>query len=125
MKAGISNQSLYQIVELKTDSKTGKPKGVGPSIRLRLDRHYPGWLATGEGEMLGVTPISTTPAASPAPGTAAGVVGGTVGQLGQALASHNETRRQTLAGLLARYALDPTNAELEAELEQLLTQHAG
>lgn len=42
--AGISDQSLYQIAEMKTDSKTGKPKSVGPSIRRRLSVAFPGWM---------------------------------------------------------------------------------
>lgn len=44
-KIGANEQSLYQIVTGVKDSKTGKPKGVGPSIRKRLDEHYPGWMS--------------------------------------------------------------------------------
>lgn len=43
-EAGVSDQSLYQIALMKADSKTGNPKGVGPSIRKRLTARYPGWL---------------------------------------------------------------------------------
>jgi hypothetical protein len=43
-KAHVNDQSLYQIATLKTDSKTKKPKSVGPSIRRRLDKAYPGWM---------------------------------------------------------------------------------
>jgi hypothetical protein len=45
-RAGISDQSLYQIAERKINSRTGKPNGVGPSIRRRLDAAYPGWFST-------------------------------------------------------------------------------
>lgn len=43
--AEINDQSLYQIAYCKPDSKTGRAKGVGPSIRARLTKRYPGWLA--------------------------------------------------------------------------------
>jgi hypothetical protein len=55
-KAGISDQSLYQIAYLKVDSKTGKPKSVGPSIRSRLDKHYPGWLDKSTGVLRAAEP---------------------------------------------------------------------
>lgn len=42
--ADVNDQSLYQIAYLKPHSKTGKLKSVGPSIRKRLDRAFPGWL---------------------------------------------------------------------------------
>lgn len=42
--AGINDQSLYQIATLRTDSKTGRVKGIGPSIRRRLDAAFPGWM---------------------------------------------------------------------------------
>lgn len=44
--AGINDQSLYQIATVRADSKTGQPKGVGPSIRKRLSAAYPDWLDT-------------------------------------------------------------------------------
>lgn len=38
-----NDQSIYQIVTgVKLPS--GRPKGVGPSLRARLTRRYPGWL---------------------------------------------------------------------------------
>lgn len=40
---GSSEQTLYQIVKGVKDSKTGTPKGVGPSLRKRLDARYAGW----------------------------------------------------------------------------------
>lgn len=43
-RALINDQSLYQIANCKPDSKTGKVKSVGPSIRRRLDAAFPGWL---------------------------------------------------------------------------------
>lgn len=43
-----SDQTLYQIVRGVKDSKTGTPKGVGPSLRKRLDERYPGWRLLGE-----------------------------------------------------------------------------
>lgn len=44
-ETGIGDQSLYQIAYCKPDSRTGKPKGVGPSIRRRLTKRYPDWLS--------------------------------------------------------------------------------
>lgn len=38
-----SEQTLYQIIKGVKDSRTGTPKGVGPSLRKRLDSRYPGW----------------------------------------------------------------------------------
>jgi hypothetical protein len=43
--AEINDQSLYQIAYMKPDSKTGRLKGVGPSIRSRLTKRYPDWLS--------------------------------------------------------------------------------
>lgn len=42
--ADISDQTLYQIAFAKVNSATGKPQGVGPSVRRRLDAAFPGWL---------------------------------------------------------------------------------
>jgi hypothetical protein len=44
-EAGINDQSLYQIAFCRLASKTKAPKGVGPSIRRRLDARYPDWLS--------------------------------------------------------------------------------
>ena len=43
-----SEQTLYQIVKGVKDSKSGTPKGVGPSLRARLDQRYPGWRVLSE-----------------------------------------------------------------------------
>jgi len=43
--AEVNDQSIYQIAQCKTDSKTGHPRSVGPSIRRRLDAAFPGWMA--------------------------------------------------------------------------------
>lgn len=41
-KAGVDDQSLYQIISgVKLPS--GNPKGVGPTIQRKLDAAYPGW----------------------------------------------------------------------------------
>lgn len=40
----MSEQTIYQVESGIADSKTGKPKGVGPKMRSRLNEHYPGWL---------------------------------------------------------------------------------
>jgi hypothetical protein len=40
-----SEQTLYQIIKGIKDSKSGKPKSVGPSLRKRLDKRYPDWLS--------------------------------------------------------------------------------
>lgn len=39
-----NDQSIYQIAYLKPDSKTGKLKSVGPSLRKRLSKAFPDWL---------------------------------------------------------------------------------
>lgn len=44
---GVNEQSLYQILRRVPHSVTGKPKGVGPKIRAKLDAKYPGWMALG------------------------------------------------------------------------------
>ena len=54
---GANDQSLYQVISCRPDSKTGKPKSVGKQLRDKLDERYPDWLATGEG-------AATPPAAS-------------------------------------------------------------
>lgn len=43
-RAGIGDQTLYQIAFGKINSRTQKPQGVGPSVRKRLDAAFPGWL---------------------------------------------------------------------------------
>lgn len=43
-----SDQTLYQIIKGVKDSKSGTPKGVGPSLRKRLDERYPGWRLLGD-----------------------------------------------------------------------------
>lgn len=60
-----SEQTLYQIIKGVKDSRTGTPKGVGPSLRKRLDSRYPGWrelaqatiLKTGEESPGYLTPV--------------------------------------------------------------------
>ncbi len=47
-----SEQTLYQIVKGAKDSKSGNPKGVGPSLRARLDASYPGWRSLSDGAVL-------------------------------------------------------------------------
>lgn len=75
--AGINDQSLYQIANCKPDSKTGKPKGVGPSIRNRLSERYPGWhlppiTGTASITLGAVTAQATATAHPPTPGVAHG-----------------------------------------------------
>jgi len=44
-KIGVNDQTIYQILKgIKLPS--GRPKGVGPALRAKLDEHYPGWLDT-------------------------------------------------------------------------------
>lgn len=43
-KIGANDQSLYQVVACRADSKTGRPKSVGKQLRDKLDHAYPGWL---------------------------------------------------------------------------------
>lgn len=42
---GVNEQSLYQILRRVPHSVTGRPKGIGPNIRAKLDARYPGWMA--------------------------------------------------------------------------------
>lgn len=52
---GANDQSIYQVISgVKT--KAGNPKGVGQSIRKKLERHYPGWM------LLSATVASEIPA---------------------------------------------------------------
>lgn len=44
-KLGMNEQGLYQILFRKPDSRTGKPKGVGPKLRAKLDEVFPEWLS--------------------------------------------------------------------------------
>lgn len=44
-KLGVNDQSLYQILA-KVKLKSGRPKGIGPSLREKLNEHYPGWSVT-------------------------------------------------------------------------------
>jgi hypothetical protein len=39
---GVNDQSIYQIVTRKT-LPSGREKGIGPSLRDKLDVKYPGW----------------------------------------------------------------------------------
>lgn len=41
---GVNEQSLYQILRRIPHSLTGKPKGVGPTIRKKLTARYPDWM---------------------------------------------------------------------------------
>ena len=40
--AHISPDNLWQILN-GTKLPSGKPRGIGPELRRKLDRHYPGW----------------------------------------------------------------------------------
>lgn len=44
---GVNEQSLYQIIKRVPHSLTGKPKGVGPTIRKKLTARYPDWMSLG------------------------------------------------------------------------------
>lgn len=39
---GVNDQSIYQIVTRKT-LPSGREKGIGPSLRDKLNARYPGW----------------------------------------------------------------------------------
>jgi hypothetical protein len=41
---GVNNQSIYQILTF-VKLPSGRPKGIGPSLRDKLDARYPGWNA--------------------------------------------------------------------------------
>jgi DNA-binding phage protein len=44
---GVNEQSLYQILKRIPHSTTGKPKGIGPKIRAKLNARYPDWMELG------------------------------------------------------------------------------
>jgi hypothetical protein len=44
-KIDASDQSLYQIAQLKPHSTSKRLKSVGPSLRKRLDQAFPDWLS--------------------------------------------------------------------------------
>ena len=44
-KLEMNEQGLYQILFRKPDSRTKKPKGVGPKLRAKLDEKFPDWLS--------------------------------------------------------------------------------
>ncbi|GAB3358978.1 MULTISPECIES: S24 family peptidase [Giesbergeria] len=63
LEIGVNDQTIYQIVSgVKLPS--GNPKGVGPTLRRKIEAHYPNWLASGKGETapltagLGLAPTS-------------------------------------------------------------------
>jgi len=39
---GVNNQSIYQILTF-VKLPSGRPKGIGPQLREKLDARYPGW----------------------------------------------------------------------------------
>ena len=41
---GANDQTLYQILSGVTHPKTGRRRGIGPSLRDRISQHYPTWL---------------------------------------------------------------------------------
>lgn len=76
------------------------------------------WLATGEGDMLdGVTHIA---AESRARYHVPLSIESTVSRLAEFVHAHGVVRRSTLADLLARFARDPDDPSLQAELVALL-----
>lgn len=49
LEIGVNDQTIYQIVSgVKLPS--GNPKGVGPTLRRKIEAHYPDWLAGGKGD---------------------------------------------------------------------------
>ena len=60
-KIEASDQTLYQIVTCRPDSKTGKPKSVGKNLRDRLDYAYPLWLVHGPSDATTSHPSSGQP----------------------------------------------------------------
>ena len=47
-KLEMNEQGLYQILFRKPDSRTKKPKGVGPKLRAKLDEKFPDWLSSAD-----------------------------------------------------------------------------
>lgn len=44
----VNDQSLYQIL-MGVKLKSGRPKGIGPSLRDKLNQRYPGWNVAASG----------------------------------------------------------------------------
>ena len=41
----VNDQTIYQILK-GIQLPSGRPKGVGPKLRKKLDQHFPGWAST-------------------------------------------------------------------------------
>lgn len=104
-KAGINDQSLYQIAARKPGTKSGKPKSVGPSIRQRLSTHYPDWL---DGT---ITSASSAAMSRPTPNLAQALAA-----VAAAIQALPRDRRQQLAPQLSALAAAPDSADLLEDL---------
>lgn len=116
LRAGINDQSLYQIASGRPDSKTGSPKSVGPSIRKRLTARYPDWLDPPD--------QSNFASAINEPSTPS--IAGLMARLGQLLQAATPATRAAVAGLLAQYAQEPAHGQRIAQaIELLLKENAA
>lgn len=99
--AEVNDQSLYQIATQRVQASTGRPRSVGPSIRKRLDKAFPGWLTPALTEPPASYAAASEPAAPPAPRSlrlALMEIGGALRRL------PNEERRRVAAAVLASWA---------------------
>lgn len=112
-KIGANDQSLYQVVTCRPDSKTGKPKSVGKQLRDKLDDAYPGWQ-----EMAGVAQ-QLAPNPPPAPTNAQGIA-----PVADTEALLVPTLAQALQVLLDAIAESPHRAELRQLLPMLVDTNA-
>lgn len=106
--ADLSDQTIYQIVTCKVDSKTKRPKGVGPRVRRYLDTTFPGWLDAPGTAVQAREPTPTIPALGPALAVVLDAVGAlSAGQWDMiaarvaALPGHPEMRDEVHADVLA------------------------
>lgn len=111
-KIGANDQSLYQIVTCRPDSKTARPKSVGKQLRDKLTQHYPRWQDNLRGideAQLVVTP-ATQPSTAQATAQATITLGQALATLAHQLQSADDLGREQAGVLLKRLASEPERA---------------
>jgi hypothetical protein len=116
-KLGYNEQTLYQIAN-GIKLKSGKLRAVGRALREALDKHYPGWLAASDFDMLASAPPAAT---APTPPDLAALLVDAVAAMPPArwtsvhaqltqLAGHPEMRDDILPELRALLAMPVSGA---------------
>lgn len=112
--ADLNDQSIYQISQCKTDSKTGRPRSVGPKIRRQLDAAFPGWMQREESSSEGG---NDNVYALPSRGLRTHLM-----QVGAALQRlPNDERRRVAAAVMASWANSAGSMEYLDMLVHVLT----